>query len=177
MLTLFPASNFSHLVTELSFGPHYSSLMNPLDKTVTTTPDTFKKYQYYLSVVPTIYTKSKIVDPYTRSLPEPSMITPSQRKNTIFTNQYAATSHARTLPSAPFSAPGIFFRYNIEPILLVVSQERGSLFRLMVRLVNVASGVLVAGGWLYKLSLWAVEVLKRRGGMSVGVLTGKAAEE
>ena len=53
---VFAAFNFSHHVNELSFGPFYPSLTNPLDNTVATTETNFYKYQYYLSVVPTIYT-------------------------------------------------------------------------------------------------------------------------
>ncbi|KAL1960597.1 hypothetical protein VTO42DRAFT_7176 [Malbranchea cinnamomea] len=169
--------NFSHLVNELSFGPHYSTLLNPLDKTITTTGENFEKFQYFLSVVPTVYTKAGIVDPDTKTLPDPSTITPAQMKHTIFTNQYAVTSHTRTLPASWYSVPGIFFKYNIEPILLVVSEERGSLLALLVRLVNVASGVMVAGGWLFRLSDWAMEVFRKRRRISEGLLTGRDTDE
>ena len=45
---------------------------------------------------------------------------------------------------------------------------------LMVRVVNVVSGVLVGGGWCYQLAGWAKEVLggRRRGGADYGVLHG-----
>lgn len=148
-----------------------------MDKTITGTGENYEKFQYYLSIVPTVYTKAGIVDPDTKTLPDPSTITPAQRKHTVFTNQYAVTSHTRTLPPHWHSVPGIFFRYNIEPILLVVSEERGSLLALLVRLVNVMSGVLVAGGWLYRISSWATEAFKRRTGFSEGVLTGKYQDE
>ncbi|KAG5292389.1 COPII-coated vesicle protein [Histoplasma ohiense] len=167
------AFNFSHMVTELSFGPHYPSLLNPLDKTISVTPARFFKFQYYLSVVPTIYTRAGIVDPYNHVLPDPTTIRPSERGSTIFTNQYAATSQSLEVPDPQYHIPGIFFKYNIEPILLVVSEERGSLLALLVRLVNVLAGVVVAGGWLFQISTWAMENLKRRQGKSEGVLNGK----
>ena len=44
--------NFSHHINELSFGPHYPNLLNPLDKTSESTEQNFYKYQYYLSIVP-----------------------------------------------------------------------------------------------------------------------------
>ncbi|KMU88364.1 ER-derived vesicles protein ERV41 [Coccidioides immitis H538.4] len=170
--------NFTHLITELSFGPHYPTLLNPLDKTVAATKDKFYKYQYYLSVVPTIYTRAGTVDPYSQRLPDPSTITVSQRKNTIFTNQYAVTSQSRTISQGPYSVPGIFFKFDIEPILLVVSEERGSLLALLVRLVNVVSGVLVAGGWVFNFALWAVELWgRKRRGANLGVLGNHEAEE
>lgn len=77
------------------------------------------------------------------------------------------------MPDPQYHIPGIFFKYNIEPILLVVSEERGGLLALLVRLVNVLAGVVVAGGWLFQISTWAMENLKRRQGKSEGVLNGK----
>lgn len=170
--------NFTHLITELSFGPHYARLLNPLDKTVSTTSVNFYKYQYHLSVVPTIYTKSGHIDPNHRSLPDPSSITAKDSKTTVSTNQYAVTSYSQPIQPRIESIPGIFFKYNIEPILLIVSQERDSLLALLVRLVNVVSGVLVTGGWLFQIGSWAVEAMRKRGKLtSDGLLTGKHAME
>ncbi|KAM5449704.1 hypothetical protein MaudCBS49596_004825 [Microsporum audouinii] len=170
--------NFTHLITELSFGPHYARLLNPLDKTVSTTSVNFYKYQYHLSVVPTIYTKSGHIDPNHRSLPDPSSITAKDSKTTVSTNQYAVTSYSQPVQPRIESIPGIFFKYNIEPILLIVSQERDSLLALLVRLVNVVSGVLVTGGWLFQIGSWAVEAIRKRGRLtSDGLLTGKHAME
>ena len=38
--------NYSHHVNELSFGPHYPNLLNPLDKTSDSTDVHFMRYQY-----------------------------------------------------------------------------------------------------------------------------------
>lgn len=62
--------------------------------------------------------------------------------------------------------PGIFFKFDIEPILLTVMEEREGLLRLVVRVVNVVSGVFVAGGWVYQLMRWGREVV--RGGRGRG---------
>lgn len=163
------------MITELSYGPYYGSLLNPLDKTIATTDENYYVYQYYMSVVPTIYTRAGNVDPYVGAVPDPATISGKHRKKTVFTNQYAVTSQSHVLPDAVFAIPGIFFKYDIEPILLVVSEERGSLLVLLVRLVNVVSGVLVAGGWLYQISTWAAEMMtrRRRTVMGEGVLDGK----
>ena len=152
------AFNFSHTINELSFGPLYPSLLNPLDKTYATTSENFFKYQYYCSVVPTIYTRS----------PTPSPSSPS----TIFTNQYAVTSQSHTVPDR--SVPGIFFKFDIEPILLTIREERGGFMALLVRVVNVVSGVLVGGGWCYQLLGWGREVLggRKRSKSEMGMLHG-----
>lgn len=176
--------NFSHHINELSFGPHYPNLLNPLDKTSETTDANFYKFQYYLSIVPTIFTKRRVstksgsLDP--AAIPQPptlDMIPSTQPDKdgrvvhvahpnagsdtqSIFTNQYAATSQSR--PVNPNQIPGIFFKYDIEPILLIVSEQKGSFLALVVRLVNVISGVLVGGGWMYQLGGWFIEVMGRR---------------
>lgn len=190
--------NFSHQINELSFGPHYPNLLNPLDKTSDITDRNFFKFQYYISIVPTIFTKRRVstrsgaLDP--AAIPQPATLdmspedlaklkpgeVPEHKLNpamhrdpkSIFTNQYAATSQSREIGGN--SIPGIFFKYDIEPILLIVSAQRAGFWGLVVRLVNVISGIVVGGGWIFQISEWGGEVLnKRRRGVSEGVLHGR----
>ena len=137
--------NFSHIVSELSYGPFYPSLVNPLDRTVNTAPANFHKFQYYLSVVPTVYTVGS---------------------STISTNQYAVTEQSKEIDEK--SIPGIFFKYDIEPILLSVEETRDSMLSFFVKVINILSGVLVAGHWGFTLSEWAREVMGRRRKQSGG---------
>jgi hypothetical protein len=142
------AFNFTHIITEMSFGPHYPSILNPLDHTIATTTEHFNRFQYYLSVVPTVYTRSEKPDP------RPS-------KNTILTNQYAVTTSSGPVPE--HQIPGIFFKFDIEPILLTISETRGGVLALLVRIVNVVSGILVGGGWCYQLWDWGKENFSKEG--------------
>ncbi len=74
--------------------------------------------------------------------------------------------------------PGIFFKYDIEPLLLTVEESRESFLRFCVKIINVFSGVLVAGGWGLRLTEWAIEVLgKRRRRISEGLLTNEKPYE
>ncbi|RMZ79539.1 hypothetical protein DV737_g3346, partial [Chaetothyriales sp. CBS 132003] len=171
--------NFSHHVNELSFGPHYPGLLNPLDRTTAATREHLHKFQYFVSVVPTIFTKRPVAAPRTgvldpAAIPQPPTLDlqPDSGRSardgqvhhhahplagadsqSIFTNQYAATSQSHPAPDQQI--PGIFVKYDIEPVLLIVSERRASLLGLLVRLVNVVSGVLVGGGWLFQLAEWA----------------------
>lgn len=52
----------------------------------------------------------------------------------------------------PQSVPGIFFKFDIEPIQLNISDSHTSFLYFLVRLANIIGGVMVAGGWLYKIS-------------------------
>lgn len=174
------AFNFSHQINELSFGPFYPGLQNPLDNTRTTTEQHFEKFQYYLSVVPTVYTDNSaaLARISERAVPLSSTDEASQGKlarGTIFTNQYAVTEQSHVVNER--QVPGIFVKFDIEPILLTIAEDWGGLLTLIVRLVNVVSGVLVAGGWAFQIHEWANEVWgrrsRRRADSYAGVLNGR----
>lgn len=122
--------NFSHVVNELSFGDYYPSLINPLDGVVSTTTERFQKFQYFLSVVPTkwiSHTSGRSVE----------------------TNQYSVTENSRTV--GEFKVPGIFFKFDIEPLSVVVEERRVGMTKFLVRCVNIVGGVMVSGNWIFKI--------------------------
>ncbi|KAL9057704.1 MAG: hypothetical protein Q9162_002178 [Coniocarpon cinnabarinum] len=173
--------NFSHHINELSFGPFYPTLLNPLDATTTLTEQHFYKFQYYLSVVPTIYTDAlssltSLEPPGPRDAHfNPYAFAP----HTIFTNQYAVTEQSHEVPEN--TVPGIFVKFDIEPILLTISEEWGGLLGLVVRCVNVVAGILVAGGWLVSLLDWTGDVIgkrRRRATLSEsGIIAGRGEKQ
>ena len=135
----FAEFNFSHVISELSYGAFYPSLVNPLDRTVNTAENSFHMFQYHLSLVPTVYTHGS---------------------RSIMTNQYAVTEQSKQI--SELGIPGIFFKYDIEPILLSVSEQREGILRFIVKLLNVVSGVMVAGHWGYTISEWLKDIIGRR---------------
>ena len=82
-------------------------------------------------------------------------------KNTVFTNQYAVTEQSREIPEN--GTPGIFVKFDIEPIQLMIAEEWDSFPALFIRLVNVISGIVVAGGWCYQITEWARDIYGRKG--------------
>lgn len=149
---------------ELSFGPFYPTLVNPLDDTTASTENHFHKFQYYLSIVPTVYTTDpkalrKQIDVHEESPTsgEDGLRVHPKRyaKDTVFTNQFAVTEQSHAV--SEHSVPGIFIKYDIEPIMLTISEDWASVPSLFIRIVNVVSGVLVTGGWLFTMSEWARE--------------------
>ncbi|ROT35521.1 DUF1692-domain-containing protein [Sodiomyces alkalinus F11] len=147
--------NFSHVINEFSFGAFYPSLVNPLDQTVNTAKTGFHKFQYYLSVVPTMYSISRT-------------------SRTLYTNQFAVTEQSKEVNHQ--SVPGIFFKYDIEPILLLIEETRPGMMQFLLKVVNVLSGVVVAGHWGYRMSEWAKEVWGKRQERSQGLI-GNEKEE
>lgn len=93
--------------------------------------------------------------------------------STLFTNQYAVTE--QSTQTSERSVPGIFFKYDIEPILLAVNEDRDGILVFAVKLINVLSGVLVAGHWGFTLTEWLREMIgkRRRSGGGRGMLGNK----
>ncbi|KAI1000590.1 hypothetical protein K3495_g7606 [Podosphaera aphanis] len=147
--------NFSHIITELSFGDFYPSLLNPLDGTISTCPNHFQKYQYFLSIVPTIYS-----------------VESSYSNSVVYTNQFAVTDQSQMVGER--SVPGIFFKYDIEPMLLIIEESRDGFLQFLIKMVNVVSGVLVTCHWGFTLTEWGISILgKKKQGRAEGVLDGR----
>lgn len=122
--------NFTHRIDELSFGNFYSKLVNPLDGTHADSASHFHRFQYFLNVVPTTYTSGGTV---------------------IKTNQYAVTEQSRhTDDSQAEFFPGIFFKYDIEPVSLIVNDTRMPFMQFLIRLLGVLGGLVVSTDLVHK---------------------------
>ncbi|CCX33148.1 endoplasmic reticulum vesicle transporter-domain-containing protein [Pyronema domesticum] len=143
--------NFSHVVNELSFGEYYPKLVNPLDDVAAVTEHNFFKFQYYLSVVPTNY--------YSEN-----------SGRLLRTNQYAVTEHSREV--SPYQVPGVFFKFDIEPLSLTIRERRMSFTRFLVRVVNIVGGVMVGGNWAMRLVETIVGCWGKRKRTMDGVIGG-----
>lgn len=86
--------------------------------------------------------------------------------SSIATNQYAVTEQSKVV--SEYMVPGIFVKYDIEPIVLSVNENRDGFFKFAFKLINVLSGVLVAGHWGFTLSEWFREVIGKRRRQSGG---------
>lgn len=156
-----------------------------MDDTVAVTTGNFHKFQYFVSVVPTIYTADaralRAIDKHAES---PSSGEDGLKQHpsrysshSVFTNQYAVTEQSHGVPEN--AVPGVFVKFDIEPIQLTIAEDWSSFLSLLVRLINVVSGVLVAGGWCYQITEWAREAFGRRGRRidSFGMLHGGIDEK
>jgi endoplasmic reticulum-Golgi intermediate compartment protein 2 len=72
-------------------------------------------------------------------------------RKVIETNQYAVTEQSH--PSAGHmgqEVPGIFFKYDVEPLQLTISHGHMSTYRFLLRLVALIGGVAICFEWGYK---------------------------
>ena len=81
-----------------------------LDVTLVTFAD-FTAYQYYLRVVPTTYV--------------------APRSEPLHTNQYSVTHYERQVGHS--GVPGIFFKFDIEPVRLTVIQRTTTFAQFFIR--------------------------------------------
>lgn len=123
--------NFSHVIHEFSFGEFYPYIHNPLDTTAKVTEENLQSYQYNLNVVPTIYKKLGVE---------------------IDTNQYSTSLQKRVYSFENRGVPGIFFKYDFEPVSLIVEDKRIPFITFLVRLATIYGGIIVLAKYLFKLS-------------------------
>jgi hypothetical protein len=125
--------NISHTINSLSFGDKYQNMPpNPLDKTRKITPDNTGLFQYFIKVIPTIYT--------------------NERGRQIFTNQYTVTDRFRPLELPKIDAngipqhieailPGIFFIFELSPFMIEASRTRVPLLHFVTKVCAIVGGV------------------------------------
>lgn len=123
--------NNSHTIHSLSFGEPYPSMpMNSLDKTtrIITHEVGTGLFQYFIKVVPTIYT--------------------SESNKKIMTNQYTYTEKFRPISLTPQAViiPGIFFVYELTPFLIEVKRSSVPFSHLMKQIFAIVGGVFVIFG-------------------------------
>lgn len=77
-----------------------------------------------------------------------------------------------------FKIPGIFFKYDIEPLSLTIEERRTPIYKFLIRMVNIIGGVMVSGNWIYKLTLLTAEYFRKksRALAGAGLVYGKEHE-
>jgi len=122
--------NTTHYISELSFGESIPGVVNPLDgfEFVETGVGSM---QYFLQVVPTSFEKSN--------------------GRHINSNQYSVTYHHNVidLNSDHVELPGVFFKYDISPIMIHMKYDQYSFAQFITRLCAIVGGVWVVIGLVY----------------------------
>ena len=98
----------------------------------------FVAYQYFLHVVPTTY------------------IAP--RSSPLHTAQYSVTHYTREV-SHDSGTPGIFFKFDLDPLAISIHQRTTSFLHLLIRCVGVLGGVFVCMSYAIRVTNRAVRVV------------------
>ncbi|KAI4308618.1 hypothetical protein L6164_031674 [Bauhinia variegata] len=127
--------NISHIVHDLSFGPKFPGLHNPLDGTTRILHDTSGTFKYYIKVVPTEYRYIS--------------------KEVLPTNQFSVTEYYSAIIDSDRTWPAVYFLYDLSPITVTIKEERRSFLHFITRLCAVLGGTFALTGmldrWMYRL--------------------------
>lgn len=140
--------NLSHVINEFSFGPFFPRISQPLDNSVEISNAPFHIFQYFVSVVSTKYIDAG--------------------RRVLDTNQYSVTDMSRETQHGR-GVPGIFFKYDIEPMSLTISERTTNLIDFLVRLAGIVGGILVCMNYAWRVGHAAAKYGKRQ-------LTGKGSD-
>ncbi|RLN15951.1 endoplasmic reticulum-Golgi intermediate compartment protein 3 [Panicum miliaceum] len=127
--------NASHVIHDLSFGPKYPGIHNPLDETSRILHSTSGTFKYYIKVVPTEY----------RYL----------SKKVLPTNQFSVTEYFLPIRPTDRSWPAVYFLYDLSPITVTIKEERRNFLHFLTRLCAILGGTFAMTGmldrWMYLL--------------------------
>ncbi|KAJ8768126.1 hypothetical protein K2173_021066 [Erythroxylum novogranatense] len=119
--------NVSHRINRLSFGAHFPGVVNPLDGAEMMHVKPNGMQQYFIKVVPTIYTKIK--------------------GHTVNSNQYSVTEHYKDAEwMNPDALSGVYFFYDFSPIKVVFKEEHISFLHFMTNVCAIIGGIFTMAG-------------------------------
>ena len=123
--------DMSHKITKLSFGEAIPGVVNPLDGVKRDMQGDAGMYQYFLKVVPTVFTKKS------RGVGETS------------TNQFSVTDHFVSVDAEQGQhLSGVFFFYDLSPIKVNIVERRDSVLGFTTNLCAIVGGVFAVSGIL-----------------------------
>ena len=120
--------NTSHHIHHLSFGVPYPNRVNPLDGSKAILHDGSGVFQYFIKVVPTTYEFASGL--------------------ALDSCQYSVTDQFKSAhnPQNGFVLPGVFFIYDISPIMVKFTEKRMSFTYFLTSLCAIVGGVFTVAG-------------------------------
>ncbi|KAF9088904.1 Endoplasmic reticulum-Golgi intermediate compartment protein 3 [Mortierella sp. GBA35] len=142
--------DFSHHIKHLSFGEKVPNVHNPLDDQRVGEAEGLHMFQYYVKVVGTKYY-------YLNRAP-------------VNTNQYSVTQFNRNLHQKdamgmvmqPDGLPGVFFNFDISPMMVIQREERKSFTSFLTGVCAIVGGIFTVAS-IIDGAIWRAErTLKRK---------------
>ncbi|KAI8550440.1 hypothetical protein RHMOL_Rhmol06G0107100 [Rhododendron molle] len=137
----------SHKINRLAFGEYFPGVVNPLDGVQWTQETPSGMYQYFVKVVPTVYTDVS--------------------GHTIQSNQFSVTEHFRSGQVGQLqSLPGVFFFYDLSPIKVTFTEEHVSFLHFLTSVCAIVGGVFTVSGILDSFIYHGQRAIKKK--MEIG---------
>ncbi|GAB2217221.1 hypothetical protein Droror1_Dr00000393 [Drosera rotundifolia] len=119
--------NITHRINRLTFGDYIPGVVNPLDGVHWTHATPNGMYQYFLKVVPTVYTHVN--------------------GHSIQSNQFSVTEHFKTASVGHLQMlPGVFFFYDLSPIKVNFTEQHISFLHFLTNVCAIVGGVFTVSG-------------------------------
>ncbi|KAK9111070.1 hypothetical protein Scep_018589 [Stephania cephalantha] len=139
--------NISHRINRLSFGEYFPGVVNPLDgaKWAQSTPS--GAYQYFIKVVPSVYTDIS--------------------GHVIQSNQFSVTEHFKGAEAGHFkSLPGVFFFYDLSPIKVTFFEQHVPFLHFLTNICAIVGGIFTVSGILDSFIYHGQKAIKKK--MEIG---------
>ncbi|KAL4557621.1 hypothetical protein LXL04_035806 [Taraxacum kok-saghyz] len=121
--------NVSHRIIRLAYGDYFPGVVNPLDGVKWTQVTPTGMYQYFLKVVPTLYTDDS--------------------GHSIQSNQFSVTEHFKGAEIGRLQTlPGVFFFYELSPIKVTFTEEHVSFLHFLTNVCAIVGGIFTVSGIL-----------------------------
>uniref|UniRef100_A0A7N0R8S3 Endoplasmic reticulum-Golgi intermediate compartment protein 3-like n=1 Tax=Kalanchoe fedtschenkoi TaxID=63787 RepID=A0A7N0R8S3_KALFE len=140
--------NMTHKINKLAFGDHFPGAVNPLDGVNWVQEIPNGMYQYFIKVVPTVYTDI--------------------RGRTIKSNQFAVTEHYKGPELGRLSLPGVFFFYDLSPIKVTFKEEHVSFLHFLTSVCAIIGGIFTMAGIIDSFIYHGQKTIRRK--MEIGKL-------
>ncbi|KAF9417751.1 Endoplasmic reticulum-Golgi intermediate compartment protein 3 [Podila epigama] len=142
--------DFSHHIKSLSFGAKVPNVFNPLDGQKVEGAEGLFMFQYYAKVVGTRYQYLN--------------------KAAVHTNQYSVTQFDRNLQQKDAygniqpgnGLPGVFFNFDISPMLVIQKEERKSFSSFLTGVCAIVGGIFTVASLIDSVIWRAERTLKRK---------------
>lgn len=135
--------NISHKINRLTYGEYFPGVVNPLDGVTWTQETPHGMYQYFIKVVPTVYTDVS--------------------GHTIQSNQFSVTEHYKGADFGRFqSIPGVFFFYDLSPIKVTFTEQHVSFLHFLTNVCAIVGGVFTVSGILDSFIYHGQKAIKKK---------------
>ncbi|CAA7401714.1 unnamed protein product [Spirodela intermedia] len=141
--------NISHKINRLTFGEHFPGVVNPLDGAQWVQQSQHGVYQYFIKVVPTVYTNIN--------------------GHVIQSNQFSVTEHFMSEIVLRQYLPGVFFFYDLSPIKVTVTEAHVSFLHFLTNVCAIVGGVFTVSGILDSFVYQSQRAIKKK--MEIGKLS------
>lgn len=132
----------SHKIHRLSFGTEFPDIINPLDDLDRNDRDEPIMYQYFVKVVPTRYNYLNGTE--------------------LDTNQFSVTQHEKLITPNSQGLPGVFFQYDISPMLVIYTQTHKSFLHFLTGVCAIVGGIFTVAGLFDSFIYSAERTLKKK---------------